>query len=141
MSCSFLSTQLDLDMLGKHRVMVASSFVADAALPCTGVEVSRELGGRLLIRYLRRQDISRYIYGDANRHCTTPTPYSPADLISSLNLPDPTTRRTHYLLLEPSKIAEILGPRHIAWGGGIEYILPKGFHVDALVNHWALEIK
>lgn len=142
MSCGSLSTHLDIEMLRKVGVNVSSSSVPDSGLPAkSGMEVERELSGRPLIRYLRKEDVKKFVFGDANRQCVTPTPYSVADLVSFLNLPDPTTKRTHYLLLEASKIQEVLGPRRIAWGGGIEYILPKGFPIEALLNRWAMEIR
>jgi hypothetical protein len=142
MSCGNLATKLDVEMLLKLGVKVASSAVSDEDLPRkTGMEVARELGGRPLVRYLRRQDAGRYLYGDSNRHCTTPTAYASEDLIGFLNLPDPTTRRTHFLLLDAAKVGEILGPRYIAWGGGIEYVLPEGFPKEALINPWGMEIR
>ena len=142
MSCGHFATRLDLEMLLAQGVTVSASHVPDEDLPCkTGEEVARELAGRPLIRYLRREDVSRYVFGDENRHCATPTPYSVEDLICFLNLPDPLSARTHCLLLDPSRIPKILGPRYIAWGGGIEYILPDGFLQEDLMYEWALQVR
>ena len=142
MSCGYLATKLDIEMLLKQGVNIASVGIPDEELPKkTGLEVARELCGRPLLRYLRRQDVGRYLYGDSNRHCTTPTPYASEDLIGFLNLPDPASRRTHFLLLDAAKVDEIRGPRYIAWGGGIEYVLPEGFPQEALVNPWGIEIR
>ncbi len=142
MSCAQLATNLDVQMLVFQGVTVFSSSVPDSGLPVkTGTEVARELAGRPLLRYLRKEDANRYLRGDENRQCVTPTPYSADDVIGFLNLPDPATERTHFLLLQPEKILEILGPRYICWGQGIEYILPHGFNSDALVNPWAVEMR
>ena len=142
MSCGHLATKLDVEMLVKQGVKVASSAVPDDDLPLkTGKEVAHELGGRPLVRYLRWEDAGRYLYGDSNRHCATPTAYSSDDVVGFLNLPDPITRRTHFLLLNPAKVIELLGPRYILWGSGIEYVLPEGFPKEALLNPWGIEIR
>ena len=123
-------------------VAVSASSIHDSKLPQkSGAEVFRELHGRPLIRYLRREDVGRYLLGDHNRHCVTPTPYTVDDMVSFLNLPDPLSDRTHCLLLNPARIPAILGPRHVHWGGGIEYILPQGFEQKDLLFAWALEVK
>ena len=141
-SSAHLATKLDIEMLTRNGVSVLSSSVPHSALPRkSGLEVSRELGGRPLLRYLRIEDAKRYLRGDCNRQCVTPTPYASPDLISFLNLPDPTTVRSHFLLLDPAKIPDVIGPRYIAWGEGIEYILTAGFSMEALVNPWPMEIR
>ena len=142
MSCGSLATNLDLEMLLARGVIISPSNIPVEDLPIkTGEEVADELAGRPLIRYLCRQDVSRYLRGDRNPHYTTPTPYSPTDLISFLCLPDPQTARTHCLLLDPQNIEIILGPRLIQWGGGIEYILPHGFEQEDLIKVSALEVR
>lgn len=128
MSCGSLATNLDLEMLLARGVIISPSNIPIEDLPIkTGEEVADELAGRPLIRYLCRQDVSKYLRGDRNPHYTTPTPYSSTDLISFLCLPDPQTARTHCLLLDPQNIEVILGPRLIQWGGGIEYIRRMDF--------------
>ncbi len=142
MSCGNLATKLDIEMLVKRGIHIYSSSTPDSlVLRRPGTEVADELCGRPLIRYLRKKDAGLYLHGDANRHFTTPTPYSSEDLTGFLNLPDPLLRRTHFLLIDPAKLPEIQGPRYIAWGGGIEFILPKGFSKDALINPWGLEVR
>jgi hypothetical protein len=85
--------------------------------------------------------VRQYLYGNGARHFVTPTPYSAADCVSFLALPEPTVRRGHLLLLDPGKIDEILGPRWVEAGQGIEYLLPHGFTQAALAFPWAVELK
>ena len=142
MSCAQLATRLDIEMLIANQVQIYSASVPDQELPRkSGADVFRELNGRMPLRYIRREDAARYLRGDSNRQCLTPTAYCPDDAISFLNLPDPTTIRTHFLLFQTGKIPEILGPRYVAWGQGIEYILPEGFSSDALANPWPIQIR
>jgi hypothetical protein len=142
MSCGYLATYLDHQMLHRRGTVIAASSTPDTMLPFkTGAAVADELGGRLLIRYLRRSEVSQYLYGNTARHFVTPTPYSSADCTGFLALPEPTVRRGHVLLLDPAKINEILGPRWVEAGQGIEYLLPHGFTQEALARSWALELK
>jgi hypothetical protein len=141
MSCGHLATYLDHDMLLK-KTNIASSSTPDTALAVkTGAVVAEELSGRLLIRYLRRSEVGQYLYGNSARHFVTPTPYGSADCVTFLALPDPTVKRGHLLLLDPSKIEEISGPRWVEAGGGIEYLLPRGFPQAALAFRWELQLK
>jgi len=52
--------------------------------------------------------------------------------------------RVLVMLLDPSKIDEIKGPRWVRFGNGIEYLLPKGFLSEALVppppRWWPLQV-
>jgi len=142
MSCGYWATYLDHQMLVRRGRSIATSSTPDATLEIkSGLEVADELGGRFLIRYLRRSEVSQYLYGNAARHFVTPTPYAAADCVAYLALPDPTVKRGHLLLLDPSKIDEIWGPRWVEAGRAIEYFLPHGFPQAALAFRWALELK
>jgi hypothetical protein len=129
-------------MLMKKGVLIAPASTYDACLPVkTGAQVAEDLGGRLLIRYLRRTEVNAFLSGNSARHWVTPTPLGSNELVTWLNLPDPLSKRCHLLLLRPEHIPEILGPRWVEGGLGIEYILPNGFPRAALVFGWALEVK
>ena len=103
----------------------------------TGEDVARELGGRYLLRYIQSHQVDMYLQGSRELHFTTPTPYSPEDLVKCLSLPSPDCGRHLVMLLDPAKIGVILGPRWIRFGNAIEYVLPKGFTEDALAKPWA----
>jgi hypothetical protein len=139
MSCGFWATYLDHQMLVRSGTSIAASNTPDTMLAVkTGAQVADELGGRFLIRYLRRSEVSQYLYGNTARHFVTPTPYSATDCVAYLALPEPTMRRGHLLLLDPMKIDEISGPRWVEAGRGIEYLLPRGFTQSALAFRWPL---
>jgi hypothetical protein len=137
MSCARIATYLDEMMLRGSGVDIAQSYEDDSDLPLkNGTDVARELGGRYLLRYLSKSQIGRYTKGSTDRHWVTPTPYSSQDCITWLNLPAPHKRREYVLLLNPMHIPSIAGPRWIAGGFGIEYVLPQGFPANALVFRW-----
>src|SRR5690242_495674 len=117
---AWLATQGDEFALAK--------IIADARLPLTalplrpGDEVARELGGRLLYRYLsvdqahepwsnQREGIVTFV---------TPTPYAPQDLCHWLDLPAPDKLRTHVVRLDPAKIDWIQGPQWVGLGMGLQ---------------------
>jgi hypothetical protein len=128
-------------MLEAKGIPIADASVVESALPLkSGTEVALELSGRFLLRYLRRAEVNQYAFGSGNRHFVTPTAYAAEECAAWLRLPDPAVRRSHVLLLDASKIAEIRGPRWVEGGGGIEYILPSGFPQGALVTGWAMEV-
>jgi hypothetical protein len=99
----------------------------------------RRAGGRYLLRYLMRRQYRQFATGSPNVNFVTPSPHSPTEAISWLPLPTP-TRRDFVLFLDPSSIPEVRGPRRILLGGGIDYILPKGFPVSALVVQWPVPV-
>jgi hypothetical protein len=122
----------------------------DTALPFrTGRSVSVELGGRLLVRYLRLRDVvapsaaqgSPKLGGLFRPAWVTPTPFSPREAIAALALPFPRESRTHAVLLNPALIPLIQGPRRISCGTGIEYLLPQGYPAEALAFGWELEVR
>jgi hypothetical protein len=141
LSSAMLATLLDQEMLEVVRAIpIASRTTPMAALQKTGAQVANELGGRYLLRYLLREQVGSYAAGSNDRHWVTPTPYAPGDTIPWLALPAPTRPRTHVMLLDPSKIATICGPRWVRFGKGIEYHLPSGFPPTALALAWELQI-
>jgi hypothetical protein len=137
-TCSAMATRLDEEMLSFRPAHVHPAHTALHAMPArTGAAVSAELGGRYLLRYLMRRQYGQFTTGSPNVNFTTPTPYSPAETISWLALPNP-TRRDFVLFLDPNSMPEVRGPRRVLLGGGIEYILSKGFPVSALVVSWPI---
>jgi hypothetical protein len=105
-----------------------------------GAEVAGHLGGRLLLRYVTPAQLGEFTGGSSKRHHVTPTPYAPKEAINWLALPAPGVPREHALVLKPEAIDDILGPRIVRWGGGIEYVLPNGFSHSALHFDWEVRI-
>jgi hypothetical protein len=131
---------LDQEMIESRGNAIAPRLVPAAALPIrSGAEVAAELGDRLLVRYMLRNQVRRYSAGSTVEHFVTPTPLAASDLVSVLALPAPQSRRTFGLLLKPWAIPEIKGPRWVRGGTGIEYILPFGFPPEAVLR-WELKL-
>jgi hypothetical protein len=130
-----LSLALDEEMLGRHGVVIAPPWTPDTTLtPCA--DLAAQLGDRYLLKYVRRDD--RTIYAAPSRtawfsgvHHVTPSVICRGDLVSALNLP-PLAPPRYALLLDPAKL-EALGPRRIRGGRAVEYVLPNGFALDAIV--------
>jgi hypothetical protein len=140
-NASWLATSLDQEMLEGHGVSIASRTTVDEDLPSkSGTQVSHELGSRYLLRYLAGHQTGLYTIGSDRRHFVTPTPYSAAETVSWLALPLPTQDRAFVLMLDPGKIATIIGPRWVRCGKGIEYILPFGFPKEALALAWEVQV-
>ena len=138
-----LAITLDTEMLGRNGVVPSSPWVADVDLPlCTDLSV--QLGGRFLLKYIRRADRSRYsILSGINNfpgvHFLTPTAICRDALVSTLCLPLLKVP-SFALVLDPMKL-EAHGPRFIRSGVGIEYVLLKGFPADAIVKPgWGIEV-
>ena len=138
-----LACHLDLSMLHFRSTKIADEAVLDADLPYCD-DLAQQLGGRLLIKYARQETVERLsvLSGGSHfpgRHFVTPTPVAARDLVSALALP-PLRKPRWALLLMPSLLSSVRGPRRIAGGIGIEYFLEDGFPVDAIVAPgWALE--
>jgi hypothetical protein len=135
---SWLSTELDAVMLGKT---IQPSHCPTKDLPArTGAEVWDALNGRYLMRYVDYGSVH-----EAGREIETfvcPTPYAGEDLSEWLALPRPDLVRDYAVLIDPRGIAEIKGPRWCSSGGGIEYILPKGYPKEAIVSPgWAVRVR
>jgi hypothetical protein len=136
-----LATNLDLYMLANQGSTIVAGTTPDDEVPSkSGREVFEELGGRFLLRYLLPSQTRVFLEDVARKHWVTPTPYSPEETISRLALPAPTQPREYVLILDPREIEEVRGPRHVLFGSGIEYILPRGFRKEALVLPWPLEV-
>jgi hypothetical protein len=142
MSAEKLATLLDREMIESKGIVIAPSITPISALPVKdGADVSRELGGRLLVRYMLRNQVGQYSGGSAAEHYVTPTPYPSSGLVSTLALPAPLQRRQFALLLDPNAIAEIKGPRWVRFGSGIEYVLVRGFPPAAVASNWELQVR
>jgi hypothetical protein len=134
-----LATTLDEEMFAARNIRIFSSATPDKDLESKpGTKVAEEIGGRLLVRYLLTPQIFKAHCRD--RVYVTPTPYAPKDTVSFLALPSASNKRRFFMLLRPEEIDEILGPRWIRCGLGIEYILPKGFPLNALVHPGEFQI-
>ena len=119
----------------EERGPIASARTPDAGLQWrSGPAVAAELGNRFLLRYLAPSQLGSFTSGSmGRRHWVTPTPYTPQDASTWLALPNAVNLRTSVMLLDPSKIPDIQGPRWVRFGHGIEYLLPKGFPPAALI--------
>jgi hypothetical protein len=139
-----LATTLDQEMLEvKHNppVAIAARPTPDDQLPRkSGRQVSDELGGRYLLRYVLPHQVGLFRNGSPDMHWATPTPYSADETVQWLALPTPAQPRLFVMLLEPAQIAEVWGPRWVRFGKGIEYLLPNGFSRSALVFAWEVSI-
>lgn len=142
MGCaSRLAITLDEEMLHSSGTTIYPGITAPSSLPKkTGAQVSKELGGRLLLRYLLATQIGIFYGGSNKLHFVTPTPIAPADTVSILALPAPGTSRDFAMLLDPKQIPDIWGPRYVRAGQGVEYLLPSGFPQSALVLPWEVQI-
>jgi hypothetical protein len=141
MSSASLAIVLDEEMLlaRNPRVRIANPHTPVDRLPRkSGARVSRELGGRLLLRYIPRNRAGTFSEGIWLPVWTTPTPLSPDEAISALALPNTSLPRDVVMLLDPVRIRRIRGPRRIRFGQGIEYLLPEGFGPQAIV--WEMEV-
>lgn len=138
-----LAIHLDVVMLHARAVKLADEFVPDSDLPFCD-DLAGQLGGRLLIKYVRQETVERLsVLGGPThfpgRHYLTPTPVAAKDLVSALALP-PLRRPRWALLLHPERLGSVRGPRRVLGGAGVEYILDDGFDSDAIVAPgWALE--
>lgn len=140
-TAGLLATNLDWYMLENRGTPISSGVTPDEEFPVkSGEEVFEELGGRFLLRYLLPSHTRVSLEDMGKKHWVTPTPYSPEETIEMLALPAPTRPREYVLVLDPRKIDEVQGPRQVLFGGGIEYILPRGFSREALVLPWPLGV-
>jgi hypothetical protein len=115
MTSGWLATELDSYMLdGK----IHSRRTPDSAMPVrAGIDVYRELQGRMLCRYI----IDPHEPPRTTATWVSPTPLSTTELIAYPALPS------------PSKINDIQGPRWTSRGQGLEYLLPGGYPASAVI--------
>ena len=132
-TASHIANTLDIEMLLAGGGIIHPSTTNDNDLPDrTGAQVSDELGGRYLLRYIRAAQVGTLTGGSPTPQWVTPTPYSSDEAVPWLMLPDPLVPRTHLLFLQPAQINVIRGPRWVHLGSGIEYLLPFGFPPSAI---------
>jgi hypothetical protein len=141
--CSQLATTLDEEMIQTFGSMILPPGTNLATEPPRYVpDVCAELGGRWLLRYIRLDQVGVFLGGHAGQHFATPTPYSPEETINRLALPNPLEPRLYVLMLDPSKIIDIRGPRYVRMAAGIEYFLPSGFPKNAIVDPgWEIQVR
>ena len=140
-SAAWLATQMDHYMLDKA---IADHTVPAPRLPRkSGQDVSIELGGRQLLRYV---DLYRVHEAHDGRvgvpTWVTPTPFATDDVVHYLDLPAPEKRRTHVIRLDPRLVDVIMGPQWVGLGMGIQYYLPDGYSSAAIMHPgWAHEVR
>lgn len=136
---SALATHLDLHMIGPGEVLACD--IPDHELPVLeGAELATQLKGRKLLHFVALGNVGSFRHGASRPIFVTPTPYPAAEVTRALALPAVGMPRRHVLVLEPAKLEQVAGPRHVAWGQGIEYILLDGFHEDAMALKWEVEL-
>jgi hypothetical protein len=141
MPSSWIATLLDQEQIERQSAIAPRPQAVEALPDRTGQEVAKELGGRLLMRYLVPSQTTEFKDGSTNReHWVTPTAISPEHVVSWLALFAPRVKREHALLLDPAKIETVRGPAWIRFGQGIEYYLPKGFAKDAIVDVGVVQV-
>ncbi|MCH5641916.1 hypothetical protein [Gordonia sp. ABSL49_1] len=136
MGAGFLATQLDKLML-RGKMSPADTDIND--LPeRTGAEIAAELGGRMLLRYVEHPDE----VGRTHPTFVCPTPYSMDEVYQWLALPKPLSVRRWVVVLDPTGIDYVKGPKECSLGGGIEYLLPNGYESGAIASPgWAVEVR
>ncbi len=136
-----MATLLDQEHIERSAAIAPRGQDVKAMPDRPGNEVSLELGGRLLVRYLTDSQVTEFLSGSTGRaHWTTPTPIAPEAVVPWLALYAPTVARRHALILEPAKIPVIRGPAWIRLGQGVEYFLPDGFPADAIVDVGVVQV-
>lgn len=141
-ACTRLAAHLDISMLLGAGIDIHNEGVRDDDMPFV-LDLAGDLGGRFLIKYVREDDLDRYsslsgIKFFPGRHFVTPTTIAVADLEAALNLPHLSMPRGA-LLLRPEELTSVRGPRRVAAGVGVEYILDAGFSLESIVQpQWAV---
>ena len=140
MTNSRLATLLDEFMLVQASVgaIYPSGTLNAQMIPKDGAAVSNELGGRYLCRYLTPVRAVQPLTATSMSTYVTPTPFTPNEAGRWLAVPAPTVLRTHVILIDPGQLSlaqgyPILGPKWVRGGLGIEYVLPAGYPVNAIV--------
>lgn len=140
--CARIATLLDVEMFKAGQILLDEGHVLDMSSPRPGHEVSRELNGRCVLRYLRRHQVGKFAYGTDDPQCVTPTAYTPRDAVQWLALPSPLDPPSFVLFIDIASVPKVLGPRRVRLGGGIEYVLPEGFPAQAVIHPgWEIEIR
>jgi len=135
-----LAIALDELMIMGRKGSIAAPFIDDEALQRRpGIEVAEELGGRMLLTYVHPLRLGEFSDGTSRPVWVTPTPFDSEAAVTNLYLPDPGNPRKHVLMLDPTKVGLVVGPRKVFLGYGIEYLLPNGFERRALVSKWEIQ--
>lgn len=136
MAAGWLATELDSYMLSGK---IHSRSTPDNAMPIrAGAHVHSELQGRMLCRYI----INPHEPPRTTPTWVSPTPLSTDELVPYLALPNPGAAREYVLFLDPSKIADIQGPRWSLMGQGLEYLLPGGYPAASVIGPgWGVRIR
>jgi hypothetical protein len=80
----------------------------DSAMPLrTGAAVSAEIGGRLLVRYMLRDQVGKFRNGTTDRTFVTPTPLAVRDVGSYLALPNVLQPRKWAMLFDPKLVDQV----------------------------------
>src|SRR5436190_19519643 len=111
-NAGLFATWLDQDMFERRGVSIARAGLPVDELPRkTGTDVFLELGGRLLVKYIVRDDVGRFRGGATGRRWLTPTAYSSSEAVAWLALPAPHRAREYALFLDPRQLSVIYGPQ------------------------------
>ena len=119
---SRIATILDSAMLINNGVNIHPP-----GTPLSGLtpvsNLSGELGGRYLLRYMLPYQVGRMIGGIGAPQHVTPTAYSPEETNSWLALPAPASPRSYVLLLNPSRLTNVVGPPlgTLRWGNRVYF--------------------
>ena len=142
MPSSWMATLLDQEQIELTRVIAPRPQRVEDLPDRSGIDVARELGGRLLARYLTPSQVAEFADGSTSRgHWVTPTAVAPEDVVAWLALFAPLVKRQHALLLDAAVIDVIRGPAWIRLGQGVEYYLPGGFPKEALVDVGVIQVR
>ncbi|WP_405933715.1 hypothetical protein [Streptomyces sp. NBC_00827] len=137
-TCGFLATHIDLFMLG------ARVFPEWERLDAHAKADASCLNGRLLVHYLvpgAQHDFREGFAGGEGGLWATPTPYSSDDAARYLRFPCPQVARTHAILIDPTKVPELRGPRRVQRGDGLEFLLPQGVPANAILDQTEVEVR
>jgi hypothetical protein len=139
---SRLATVLDEELIAANGGVIVPGTTPENAMPLrTGAAVSAEIGGRLLVRYMLRNQVGKFTNGTTDRTFVTPTPLSVRDVGSYLALPQVLHPRRWAMLIDPKLVDQVKGPRRVRGGAGIEYWFPNGFPPEALTTvPWEIEV-
>ena len=116
-SATNLAITLDVEQIQRGSTVFASpltnvKLMADRS----GSEISEEIGGCYLVRYLLQTQVSEFLSGSSKEHWVTPTPFKPSDLGSTSALFSPHKPRSYALILNPLEIKVIRGPSRVRLG-------------------------
>ncbi len=120
-------------MLHARGATIADPFTADQDLP-PAHNLVQQLGGRYLLCCIREAQLGDLLKGPNDRRWASPTPYSPDEVFTHLAPLFQAERRDFFIMLAPSRLTNVSGPRWVKDGFGIEYILNDGFTPEAIVG-------